>query len=463
MAFEQVGFSFRGDFPHADMVQRLVDIYGAKLGKNKLRNRYYEGKNTLKDFGIAIPPELKKVETVVGWPRVAVDALAVRSRFDGFTAGDEETTALLNRIAEQSLLKQRYKQTVQSELIYSCSFITLSRGDEDDDEPDVLFSVHSAENAVAEWDYRHNRIADGLVFVDWDTDHNLIEANLYTSDAVWVLEKAPDGLWDWTKLPHSMGRPLMEAFAYRSTESRPFGQSRINRAVRSITDSAVREALRSEVSAEFFTTPQKYMLGIDPADEDDGGKAKWEAYIGNFLFASRDEDGNLPQIGQLSASPMSPHTDYMRSLAGRFSGETNVPVSQLGVLHDQAASAEAIYASCEGLVIEAEDLNESNRLALQNIARMAVAIVKNVSLKELTADERDIVANFKNPNMPSLASQADAMIKIASVVPEFAGTEVFYEQLGFSEDIIRRIMRETEAARRQMALQQMLLGENNGG
>lgn len=457
---DDFGFTFRPGFPHEDTVARLVDVYRSKIGKNRLRNRYYEGKNALKDFGIAIPPELKKVETVVGWPMVAVDKLAARSRFDGFTAGDVETTSLLARISEESLLKLRYKQTVQSELIYSCSFVTLSRGG--DGEPDVLISLHSAERAVAEWDWRRNRIKDGLVLIDFDEDGNPTEANLHTDEAVYILRLASDNVWDWERLPHSMGRPLMEAFAYKPTESKPFGQSRITRAVRSITDSAVREALRSEVAAEFFTTPQKYMLGVDPTDEDDGGKAKWEAYIGNFLYASRDEDGNLPQIGQLSASPMSPHTDYMRALAARFSGETNVPVSTLGVLHDQASSAEAIYAASEGLIIDAEDLNDGNRLALQNIARMAVAIARDKSLDELTDAERDIVANFKSPAMPSIVSQTDAMIKIASVVPEFAGTDVFYEQLGFPEDIRRRIMRETEAKRREMAITNVLFGGSNG-
>lgn len=29
---------------------------------------------------------------------------------------------------------------------------------------------------------------------------------------------------------------------------------------------------------------------------------------------------------------MQPHIDYMRSLAARFSGETNVPLSELGVV-----------------------------------------------------------------------------------------------------------------------------------
>jgi hypothetical protein len=47
--------------------------------------------------------------------------------------------------------------------------------------------------------------------------------------------------------------------------------------------------------------------------------------------------------------------------------------------------------------------------------------------------------------MPSVVSQTDAMVKIASVVPGFAGTDVFFEQIGFAEDMRRKV--ENEIAR----------------
>ena len=147
---------------------------------------------------------------------------------------------------------------------------------------------------------------------------------------------------------------------------------------------------------------------------------------------------------------MQPHTDYMRALAMRFAGETNVPINQLGVIQDNPSSAEAIYAASEPLIIEAEDLNDGNREALQSIALMAVCSAMDADPADLTDDQRDIVANFKNPAMPSIVSQTDAMIKIASAVPEFAGTPVFWEELGFAEDTRRRI---EGAIRRNRAIQ----------
>lgn len=61
----------------------------------------------------------------------------------------------------------------------------------------------------------------------------------------------------------------------------------------------------------------------------------------------------MPQFGQLTQGSMQPHIDYMRSLAVRFSGETNVSLSELGVVSDNPSSAEAIYAAKEALVAAA--------------------------------------------------------------------------------------------------------------
>lgn len=425
------------DFPveWRDMLFDLLALWSMKLGRNMLKMRYYNGKNVLKDFGISIPPTLLNVETVVGWPQKAVDAMAVRSRFDGYTATDSDVQALLNKLVYSANLKLKYRQAAQSTLIHSCSFATIVMGS--DGFPRI--DLHSAETASARWDDAKGRIAYGMVINSF-ANNAPSEITMYTDDAAVHLWDSGAGFWDWEAQQYSMGRPTMEPLSYRPTFRKPFGQSRITRAVMSITDSAVREALRTEISAEFFTSPQKYLLG---ADRDAFSQmTKWEAYIGNIFAVGRDEDGNIPEFGQLAQGSMQPHTEYMRSLAARFSGETNVPISTLGVIHDNPASAEAIYAASEPLIIEVEDFNDSAREMLRNIALMAMAAVLDVPLDKLPDEYRDFTANFRNPAMPSVVSQTDAMTKLAAVVPGFAGTDVFWEQVGFPEDMRRKV--ETE-------------------
>lgn len=426
-----------------DMFYDLCNLWGAKIYRNRLKMRYYNGKNVLHDFGISIPPKLLDVETVVGWPKKAVDSMAVRCRFDGFTATDSGVQDALNAIDARSRLRVKYRQATESTLIHSCSFATVGL----DERGKSRIDFYSAEDAAARWDDAAGRIAYGMVIREYDDGvPSLI--TMYTDDAAVTFELVDKSHYAWYVQPYTMGRPTMEALVYRPTFNRPFGQSRINRAVMSITDSAVREALRTEISAEFFTSPQKYLLGADR----DAFKAttKWEAYIGNIFAVGRDENGDLPTFGQLSQGSMQPHTDYMRSLAARFSGETNVPISTLGVIHDQPASAEAIYAASEPLIIECEDYNDSARESLRTLALMALAAERGAPVENLEDAYRDFTPNFRSPAMPSVVSQTDAMVKIASVVPGFAGTDVFFEQIGFAEDMRRKV--ENEIARNQGAL-----------
>ena len=447
---------FGSDLPseYADMITHALDIWRAKWSRNALRRRYYNGKNVLKDFGISIPPSLLNVETVVGWPQKAVDSMAVRCRFDGFKSPDAEVQVMLDDISRRSRLNTKFRQAAESTLIHSCSFATVTL----DEERNPRIDFYSAEQAAAVWNDVAGRIEYGIV-LDMFTEGAPAMLTLYTSDVVIRAWDSGVGYWDWSYEPISMGRPTMVSLSYRPTFAKPFGQSRITRAVMSITDSAVREALRTEISAEFFTSPQKYLLGADRDAFEQ--TTKWEAYIGNIFAVGRDENGDLPQFGQLSQGSMQPHTDYMRSLAARFSGETNVPISTLGVIHDQPASAEAIYAANEPLIIECEDFNDGARDSLRTIALMALAAELDTPLADMDSRYKDFTVNFCNPAMPSIVSQTDAMVKIAATVPGFAGTDTFWEQIGFPEDMRKKVENEIRRSTASFSLAGVLEGAQN--
>lgn len=432
--------NFGGDMPaeYYGMIEDCLSLWASKLIRNKLKYRYYNGKNVLKDFGISIPPSLLTVETVVGWPQKAVDSMAVRCRFDGFKSQDEEVQRMLDDLSQRSRLNVKFRQTAESTLIQSCSFATVSL----DADGASRLDFYSAECAAARWDDALGRIAYGITIDDFDGGKP-VAITLHASDAVIKAWDTGVGFWDWAYQPIAMGRPTMVSFAYRPTFRKPFGQSRITRAVMSITDSAVREALRTEIGAEFFTSPQKYLLGADRDAFENIDR--WSAYLGSIFAVGRDENGDLPEFGMLSQGSMQPHTEYMRSLAARFSGETNVPISQLGVIHDQPASAEAIYAANEPLIIECEDFNDGARDSLRMLALMAMAAEVDSPLADLDERYTDFTVNFANPAMPSIVSQTDAMVKIAATVPGFAGTDTFWEQIGFPEDMRRKVQTEVAA------------------
>ena len=422
----------------AKTLAELMRTWEAKRPRNLLRESYYRMHRRPRELGISVPPHLRQLEQAMGWPAKAVDSLAARSQFDGFVALDGEVSERLQALCSESALKRKYRRLLKSELMHSCSFATVTRGE--DGRPRVC--AYPATAAAAVWDQPEDRIRAGMVVVDAAPPSagaapRPTAVDVFTGEAVIRLRRSPRGQWRAEYLPNSMGRCLMVPLAYDADLCRPFGRSRITRAVMGLTDDAMRASLRSEVSAEFFTSPQKFLLGADGNAL--GDMSKWDAYIGNIFAVGKDADDDVPKFGQLPQGSMQPHIDYMRSLAMRFSGETNVPVSELGVVSDNPSSAEAIYAAKEPLVIEAVNLNADNGDALRDVALMCLAVEGGCDYR--TACERygGVQARFRNPAMPSPVTQADSVVKGVSAFPWLADTDVALEEYGFTDEQISRM------------------------
>lgn len=457
------------------MLADLLTVWEHKLQNNKKRVDYYEGKNKLKDLGIAIPQNMRNLNAVVGWPAKAVDGLAVRSRFNGCVFSDGKDHGI-TEILDANMFKNIYFQAVVSELINSVAFLTVSHGDVD--EPKAIINAYSALNAAALWDDRKKRIACGLTVIDCDSNVTTGEiipvwVNLYTNTDIWeIRRKNAQSPWVAQNYPHKMGRPLIEPLVYRPSLDRPFGKSRINKAVMSYTDRAVRTAVRGEISSELFSAPQKYILGANDSLFED--KTRWEAYYGSIFALSKDADGDVPQFGQLNAASMSPHIEYMRHLAQLFSGETSISLSELGFANDSnPTSQEAIIAEREPLIIEAESLNDTNGYALRNVCLMAIATSQDKALSDLTPEEKSLTVRFKDPAYPAIVSETDAVTKLCSVFDWMKDSEVLIERLGFSEDELTRLMIDKDRAQGKQMLEtiaaavkttppQAVVSESNG-
>ena len=440
----------------------LLSVWWRKRERNMLRERYYNAHNRLKDLGIAIPPPLKSIKTVVSWPEKAVDYIADRCVLEGFVLEGRDSCPELEEVIADNDFLSVYAQAVKDCMVSSCSFLAVTAGGEG--EPKAMMTAHSARDGAAIWNDRLNRIRCALIVseFDYDADGRIkgpLRMNLYEPGVVIVLRKARNGRYVLEeRMEHAQPWPLVEAIRYKPRLGRPFGRSRISPAVIATTDEAVRERLRSAVSAEFFTAPQKWILGADDAIF--GDKQKWEQYIGQFLAITKDEDGDVPSVGQFPQGSMQPHTEYMRSLAAEFAGETGVPISSLGVIHDNPASAEAIYASKEDAVIDAANFNRDNASALARIGKLALAVYRGVPVGELDDSEKALMPRFKNPAMPSIVSQSDAIIKQISALPWLAESRVALEELGYDEAKITRLISDKAKVEAQaMLMQQMALPE----
>lgn len=412
-------------------LRRLWTVWSAKYQGNALKLAYYNSHNRCKNLQLAFASDqvATAVAPTVGWPAKAVDMLAERSQLDYFALPDDVDVPELRAAYDDNDMAQLYRQATTSELVQSCSAMTVTLGDETLGDPPVVVNAYSALNCAMMWDRRHKRIAYGMTVTNTDDDGNPTGVNLFMPDETLVLALR-SGRWVSQRLEHSMGRPLMEPLVYKPSLDRPLGKSRISRAVRSITDNAVREVMRTEVSAEVFTAPQRYFLNVDASKLD---AQNFKTYWNGYFAITGDGDGNTPSAGQFNPPGMNDHISYMRSLAAQFSGETGLPISSLGVVSDNPSSAEAIYAAKEDLINDANYLNVCNGSHMMNVARLIVATARNVSFSEATKLLTGAFPYFKRTDMPSQSVIADMALKEVKAIPDLAKTKTFLRQL-FPDD-----------------------------
>jgi hypothetical protein len=434
------------DFPvsEIDQFNELIGIFNNHVTKNYEKNRYYEGKVSLSEvnLGIALPENMSKLQIGCAWGAKTVDVLAARSMFDGFVGLNGDDVVGLEEIVVNNNLIAEYMKACRDELKYGCTFATLSA----DDKMKCRIRFHSPQTAAAKWDGVKGRISCGFAIID-SVPYNKQNVtwtpsliNYYTDTHIHVLS-AVNNMWSCVSYPHKMGRPLMEALIWNSTSDKPFGRSRIKEPVRRLIQGYVRTIANATIGLEFATSPQKYLLGITDEQFKAVINQKFKQYVGSIIASTTNpETGEKPSFGQLPQGSLAPHVEMIRVLATQYSAATGLSVTDTGVVNDaNPTSADAVIAQTQTLIGMAEQLNAGNGDALRTIALMAIAISKNVSLDSLSTEDRAVVAHFKNPAMPSVASTADAAIKIASARQAFAQTDTFLEMIGFDQADIRRI------------------------
>ncbi|MGV8972903.1 MAG: hypothetical protein ACOH10_11325 [Rhodoglobus sp.] len=423
-----------------DVLTGLVRKLNRKQPRNRLRSKYADGKQELIDLGISLPPSMKEIEAVVGWPMKGVNSLSRRNIMQGFTstAASPEDLGLVD-LWDTNHLDSKAPRAHTSALIHSCAFGFVTDGDVEVGQPKTLITTRSAINATGNWDAYTESLSEALEIVARDTYGRPTSMVLHFQGR-YILIQWDGRNWRGFERRHRFGM-LAEALPFQAELDRPFGRSRISRAVMYYTDSGVRTMLRTEVSAEFYNAPQRYALGAgDEAftNEDGSVATEWSVMLGRLLLLSRDEDGNLPQVGQFAQQSMQPNIEQLRSIAMMLAGELSIAVGSLGIIQDNPDSAEAIRARNEDLGIEIEHWQRTTLgPAWKRLAQKALAIGDD-SPAALAA-YRTIRAQWGSWAQSSEVSQAQASLARVQAVPRLAETDVELEHMGYDVDEIARI------------------------
>lgn len=436
------------------LIQHLVKKLAGHYTDNETKEHYYEGKQRLKDLNISVPPSLKLVNSVVGWAGTAVDVLEERLDFEGYI-GDNYG---LNDIYRANELDLESGLGHKDALVYGTGFVFVGKGRPEFGEPETLITIESPKRATAIYDMRSRRIAAALLV--GDERHGSVETgSLYLPDETIYFEAYNDSFVEVGRDVHRLGRVPVSPLVNNPRSGDPHGRSEITRAVRSYTDSAMRTLLGAEVAREFYSSPQRYILGADESIflDADGNKVNpWSVIQGRVLGVPYNEDeGVMPSVGQFTANSPAPYFEQIRAYAQLIAAETAIPASYLGFQTDNPASADAIRQMEARLVKRAERRQRQFGRTWSEVAKLAL-LVRDGEVPAETANIRPI---WRDASTPTRAAAADEAVKLIAAGVLTPDSDIVYNRIGLS-DSDKQVLKAEKSANQASQLINGLLTAN---
>jgi hypothetical protein len=369
--------------------------------------------------------------------------LEERLDFEGYFGAD---TLGLNDIFNANELDLESSLGHRDAFIFGTGFVTVGKGM--DGEPDPLITIESPKKMTALYDLRSRRLTAALM-VNRDDRGNPVSGSLYLPDETITLEYMKSGWVDVDRDEHRLGRVLVASLPNNPRSSDPNGRSEITPAVRSYTDSAMRTLLGAEIAREFYSAPQRYMLGAPEdmfTDADGNPLDPWRITLGRMLVAPSNEDGQVPQVGQFQANDTRPYFDQLRAYAQLIAAETAIPPSYLGFQSDNPASADAIRQMESRLVKRAERRQKQFGRTWSEVAKLAL-LVRDGVIPEEASEVRPV---WRDASTPTRAAAADEAVKLISAGVLLPDSEVTYDRIGLSQTD-KRVLRDEKARAESLA------------
>ena len=402
-----------------DYLRRKLSVL---KGRVDMRYNQYSMKYRDDSYGITIPANIRQqYNAVLGWTAKGVDTLADRLVFREF--GNDEFE--VNQIFKENNPDVFFDSAVLSALIGSCCFVYLSK-DEDDK---VRLQVIESNNATGVIDPITGLLSEGYAVLSRDEYAVPTLEAYFTGEETWYYPKGDEPY----SIPNLTGRPLLVPIIHRPDAVRPFGRSRITRAGMYYQKYAKRTLERADITAEFYSWPQKYVLGMDPDAEP---LESWKATVTSLLTISASDDGTKPNVGQFTTASMSPFTEQLRTAAAGFAGEMGLTLDDLGFVSDNPSSVEAIKASHENLRLAGRKAQRSLGSGLLNVAYVAACLrddfpyqrkeFVNTTVKWEPLFEADASA---------LTMLGDGVIKLNQALPGYITGETVRDLTGIAGDM----------------------------
>lgn len=440
----------------------LMSTWRAKRHRNIMRAQLYDMKHATRALmSSAVPDVVKQRSFVLGWPSTAVDKLNRRCTIDGFyDAGGRDLNEFgMDQIVEDNRLLDELSQAGISSLIHTPSWLITTQGDVASGDPEVLINTRDALTGAGVWDARRRVTKYYVSLNEFDESGEPIDLTLYMPGRNIPITLSRGRYRAGLVRKHAYGVPV-DPLRYRPRIARPLGSSRINRAVISIHQQALAAMIRADVNGEAYSLARFVLLGATESafqNADGTPKPTWQAAWDAIWAIGDDPDApegkERADVKQFHGQSPEPQNAHLRMLAQLFSGETGIPIGELGIIGDSnPTSWEAMETSREDIIAEAEQTTRTWKPDISSALRRGL-LMKNK--RDLPDDVRP-APEFRPAQHVSRSAAADSGSKIIDKVPWLGETSVGLEVLGLTKTQAERALGERRRAAGTAALRDIL-------
>lgn len=403
---------------------RLGSSMAARRKVDARLDAYYEGSRRLEQIGLAVPPELRRFETAVNWPRVVVDEVEHRLDVKALRLpGEAGASAVLREGWESNNLDSESPLLHKEAMILGRGFVSVGTNEEDKNHP--LITVEPPRQMVALVDSRTRRMRGAMrQYVDWDKKRR--RTLLLPNSTIWLVS-GRNGWEIEDRDDHGLGRVPVVMFLNRRRAGEWWGTSEMADTI-PLTDAAARALTNLQLAQEGLAVPSRYIFGVDPkkmVDPKTGQSVPvWEAYY-TALMAHADKD---VKAGQFAAADLKNFTDTVDHYGSLVASTSGLPARYFGNTTVNPAAEGAIRADEARLVKNAE------RKASDwgDAWGWVMALYERFRTGEWLEGNR-IRAEYHDAGTPTFAQKSDAIQKLHGS-GAILSREGSWDELGWSEE-----------------------------
>ena len=397
-------------------IEALKNKLNMKQPRVSIRYAYYDMKQTVNYINTELPTSMMWVKTVLGWCGKAVDSMADRLVFRDFANDNFD----FSRIYDMNNRDILFDSAILAALIGSCSFICIIP----DETGFPRLRVLDAYNATGEIDPVTYLLTEGYAVLERDKNGNPILEAYFLPGITWFYPVDGEAYSIQTAAPY----PLLVPVIYRPDATRAFGHSRITRACMDLQQAAMRALKRSDIASEFYSYPQRYILGMEKGSE---RLDKYKAAVTTLMQISKDQDGDRPTVGQFQQQSMTPFGDQIRMIGGLFAGETGLTLDDLGMPSVNPSSAEAMRTSHEQLKLTARKAQRSFGVGFINAGYLAACVRDDYPyLRQQIYMTKPKFEPIFEPDISQIGTIGDAVYKIQQSFPDYFTEEKLRDLTG---------------------------------